>query len=330
MKKTSVDSELSEDMEVVGPGPILADARKVIGLSQQDVAARLNFRLSLVQNIEAEIFDKTISATYNRGYLKSYAKLVNVSIEEVISSYEMLGVAELQYAEMQSFSRITEKRAQNSMLNWVSYFILALLIGSTVMWWLQSSNMLTEAINANSGSASKVNPESGSENKPALSLTEGGIGGINSVDGTAQQSEQNDVEAVLTNELSEAESVKPDESLHSLGLDTASVALSQPDKTVEDDVAKNKDVGNKDPNAPATIIFTFAGDCWVNIYDGTGERLAWGIKKSGYVMTISGQAPWNVTLGKPELVSINYAGQAIDMSQFNIGNIAKFTLPIKP
>ena len=46
-------------------------------------------------------------------------------------------------------------------------------------------------------------------------------------------------------------------------------------------------------------------------------------------MTIKGQAPFNVTLGKPELVTIEFAGQAIDMSRFNAGNIAKFTLPLE-
>ena len=78
------------------------------------------------------------------------------------------------------------------------------------------------------------------------------------------------------------------------------------------------------------VSFTFSGDCWVNIYDATGERIAWGIKKLGYVMNITGQAPFNITLGKPELVVIDFDGQAIDMSQFREGQIAKFTLPLAP
>jgi len=76
------------------------------------------------------------------------------------------------------------------------------------------------------------------------------------------------------------------------------------------------------------VTFTFSGDCWVNISDATGERIAWGVKKLGYVMKISGQAPFNVTLGKPELVAIKFSEEIIDMSQFNVGNIAKFTLPV--
>ena len=80
----------------------------------------------------------------------------------------------------------------------------------------------------------------------------------------------------------------------------------------------------------ANVVFTFSGDCWVNIYDATGERIAWGVKKSGYVMRISGQGPFSVTLGKPELVQIDYNDVSVDMSTFNAGNIAKFSLPLAP
>ena len=60
-------------------------------------------------------------------------------------------------------------------------------------------------------------------------------------------------------------------------------------------------------------MFTFNGDCWVNIYDATGERIAWGVKKLGYVMTITGKAPLKVTLGKPELAAIAFNGKKVDM-----------------
>ncbi len=45
-------------------------------------------------------------------------------------------------------------------------------------------------------------------------------------------------------------------------------------------------------------------------------------------MTISGAAPLKITLGKPELASIVFDGEPVDMSMFSKGNIAKFTLPL--
>ena len=129
--------ELSEDIEVIGPGQILSEARKKLSLSTEDVAKKLNFKISLVDNIEQDIFDQTLPSTYNRGYLRSYAQLVKVDINDVLSAYDMLGVAELQRSEMQSFSNLTEKQAEHSRLMWFSYFIVAILCGLLIMWWWQ-------------------------------------------------------------------------------------------------------------------------------------------------------------------------------------------------
>ena len=49
--------ELSEDIEVIGPGQLLSEAREKAGYSQQYVADKLNFRRALVEDIENDIFD---------------------------------------------------------------------------------------------------------------------------------------------------------------------------------------------------------------------------------------------------------------------------------
>ena len=137
--RENAPEELSEDMEVMGPGQILSDARKKMGLSQEDVAIKLNFRTTLVNEIENEVFDTSMPETFNRGYLRNYAKLVNVSQEDVMASYEQLNVAKTQASELQSFSKGTEKLAESNRIMWISYLILAILIGSTVVWWMQNN-----------------------------------------------------------------------------------------------------------------------------------------------------------------------------------------------
>jgi len=131
------ENELFEDMEMISPGQMLREARKKIGLSQEQVAEKLNFRLSFVENLENDIFDQSLPATFNRGYLCNYAKLVSVASEDILASYDALGAAQIQRSEMQSFSNLTVKQTEHSRLMWVSYLVIAILIGSTVMWWLQ-------------------------------------------------------------------------------------------------------------------------------------------------------------------------------------------------
>jgi cytoskeleton protein RodZ len=293
-------AELSEDMEVMGPGQILAEARATMGLTQQDVADKLNFRIKLVDNIENEIFDTKLPETFNRGYLRNYAKLVNVSQDDVLASYEQLNVAKTQASELQSFSKGTEKLVENNRIMWGSYLILAILIGASVVWWMQNPTTLL------------------SETKTVQTATKVAI--IDKVQSDSAQRAEillDTPESIIPPvEVNKSEVALPESEMQSNIVNNTETESTPSDEVVQPEVILTN------------VTFTFSGDCWVNISDATGERIAWGVKKLGYVMKISGQAPFNVTLGKPELVAINFADENIDMTQFNAGNIAKFTLPI--
>jgi len=342
-----------QDMAVIGPGKMLAEARKKHALSQQEVADKLNFRVSLVSDIEAENFDQSLPETYNRGYLKNYAKLVDISKEDVLTSYDMLNLGKAQSAEMLSFSKGTVKEAENNLLMWISYLIVAVLIGLTVMWWLQDENRtltLTTSpkpvVTTNTENVAELNQatapqiiESSNLNKEldAESIEERGnsTGGdmaeavlVSASDSANDQSiinpvnnDTNEVAQQLVNDVDENSIKENNIEESNVQEDITNITEFTPDEAIENDE-------NTIETPSVAVTFTFSGDCWVNIYDATGERIAWGIKKLGYVMNINGQAPFNVTLGKPELVAVNFDGQAIDMSQFRAGQIAKFSLPV--
>ncbi|MFD2164878.1 RodZ domain-containing protein [Thalassotalea euphylliae] len=319
-------NELPEDIEVIGPGQMLAEARQKMNLTQQQVAEKLNFRVTLVDEIEHEIFDKTLPDTFNRGYLKNYAKLVNVTESEVLSSYEMLGVAAKQRTEMQSFSKITEKQAQHSRLMWVSYLILAALVASTVVFYLQDSqnNMTTSAAQndvespVSEGESSIVEPsvgESLTANENASPIESSDIQSVNTVSQLGQ----------LTEDGGNTDTELPPTAKGGSSSNTVQESATAVEPVIES--ASDEVIVLAEEALESIAIFTFAGDCWVNIQDANGERIAYGIKKAGYVMELRGTAPFEVTVGKPELVQVDFNGQSIDMSKYNVGNIAKFTLP---
>jgi cytoskeleton protein RodZ len=195
---------------------------------------------------------------------------------------------------------------------WLSYLIVAVFVGLTVLWWLQESR--PQADDSLTVIPTSVPAEAVSDDVATLNIEPSSLA----------------VEPIIVNDqLGE----KKDEA--ELALDRTTKALindANNDLNALDNVVVNvNDVSQAAESkvaAISTAVFTFKGDCWVNIYDATGERIAWGVKKSGYVMTIQGIAPLRITVGKPELASIVFNDQPVDMSAFNVGNIAKFNLPI--
>lgn len=312
--------------EAVSPGRMLKEAREIRGLSQQQVADKLNFRSTLVQDIEVDKFNHSIPEAFNRGYLKNYAKVVNIAEADVLASYDQLGVAQRQCAQMQSFSKDREKQTEHNIVMWITYLILAVLVTATVVWWLQTPSeqpepIVIEAVAALAVENNNTEPTDLSEQKNSSNVNR--LQNTESASGLAQ---------IVKDEMKVNAKAENIGKTASLDVEQISLNRGLTDAQVEvnDAQATQADSENELSTAIANVVFTFAGDCWVNIYDATGERIAWGVKQSGYVMRISGQAPFSITLGRPELVQIDYNDVSIDMTAFNAGNIAKFSLPLAP
>lgn len=73
-----------------GAGARLRMAREAAGLSQADVAARLKMPLRVVQSLEAEDWSRLGAPVFVRGQLRSYSRLLGLTIAPVV---EAAGVA---------------------------------------------------------------------------------------------------------------------------------------------------------------------------------------------------------------------------------------------
>ncbi|WP_371376409.1 RodZ domain-containing protein [Thalassotalea aquiviva] len=301
--------QLCDDIEIIGPGHMLKDARESLGLSVEQVAEQLRLRVTVVKDIECEQFDTSVPETFIRGYLKNYAKLVEVDYDDVKTSYDAIAVAKQQGAEMKSFSQGKRKKAENNRLMFACYALFLGLVSLTILWWYQESSAvdlaMIEQANSNQNEFVEANIESNqATNEAEVALT---LLAYNSP--VTEQTEQ---------------STPPVEPVANSADAANSLALTKTNHSP----ASNQDQNAETEANISRLVFSFSGDCWVNVFDATGERLAWGVKKADYVMSLQGVAPFNITLGKPELVAINYNEQPIDMSDYQIGQIAKFSWPV--
>ncbi len=329
-KRTKDDTEqmsiLGEDIELISPGAMLREARNKLSLSQDDIANKLNFKVLIVANIEQDIFDNKLPATYNRGYLTNYAKLVAVDVKDVLASYDLLNATNNQRSELQSFSKQTVKEAEHSRVMWFSYLILIVLVGLTALWW-QQDNKQTTSLVSDAPSTKAVLDKSSQQVEP---LVTDALLKSSSPKALDNKDPESTTQTTKSNLIVEKNDVSSDVTEIEKPLNTLTTTAIEQEKQVEQIPTQPEEQPQVASLLISHAVFTFSGDCWVNIYDATGERIAWGIKKSGYVMNIEGVAPLRITLGKPELASIIFNEQSIDMSTFNRGNIAKFTLPLVP
>ncbi|ABM03003.1 conserved hypothetical protein [Psychromonas ingrahamii 37] len=88
---------------------------------------------------------------------------------------------------------------------------------------------------------------------------------------------------------------------------------------------------NEQLESPPTAIseslyLSFSADCWTEIVDATGERLAFGLYKQDDILSIDGIAPFEIKLGAPSAVVVKYQGKRIE-PDFTAGQTLQFSIP---
>ena len=138
----SVDEplELESPTAVKRPSELLVEARQRLGLSQKEVADKLYLTTSFIKYIDAGEFSSLPKPAFIKGYLRSYARVVDLSGDEIVALYD----AELQITETTPEIRgVTEENVGTSSITGpvlqtglIGLGGLALVVA--VIWWIVS------------------------------------------------------------------------------------------------------------------------------------------------------------------------------------------------
>ncbi|WP_143872386.1 helix-turn-helix domain-containing protein [Catenovulum sediminis] len=146
-----INPEVEPKEENITLGDVLKKSRVNQGLSEQDVADSLNLKKDIILALEANDFEKISVATYTKGYIKAYAKLLALNESELLQMfYQQQPVEHHSQTKLKSFSQRTKQEAHDNRLMFVTYLILFIVVALIVVWWWQRENLeQTETISLN-------------------------------------------------------------------------------------------------------------------------------------------------------------------------------------
>ncbi|MFM2579751.1 cytoskeleton protein RodZ [Vibrio fortis] len=299
---------------VLEAGTILKNRRESLGLTQQQVSSRLKLRVSLIQQIEDNQFDSDQVATFMRGYVRSYAKYVNLDEKVVLEALDHAGDVQHQEQEMMSFSRKTKTEKHNSRIMLLTWSIFAVIAGISSLWWWQNQQQdtLSQSFVAEETAEEVVVDDlSDDQLTTSLDLIEAETPVVE-----APQVVDSEVmaEASVVTETMEAD-VAPE-----VEVTAEPVVAAVETEAAEPEVVTPEPVSNE-------LVMQFSSDCWIQVKDATGRTLSTGIKKAGQSLNLSGETPYKVVIGAPEAVSMTFASEPVDLSGYTSGKVARITLP---
>ncbi|MDB6373386.1 cytoskeleton protein RodZ [Photorhabdus bodei] len=342
-----MNTETTPEQAYLTAGQLLRQAREQHGLTQQTVADRLCLKLSTIRDIEEDNIPATMVPTFLRGYVRSYAKLVQIPEAEILAILDKHTPAKTaKVSPMQSFSLGKKRKKRESWLMWITWLIILVVISLTGAWWWQNHiAQQKELISMADHSAAKVaQKKASSEDLPtenhdqvtqlptreqatselssSAAVTENAVA-ANNTGGPSGHSEEVAQSAPST----QNQVVKtPETQLAGNGPQTQTAPLSANQGTAQvPSVSENNSTAVADSN---NLMMNFKASCWLQVIDAKGKKLFSGTKHKGDHLSLSGSLPYELTIGVPAVVDVRFRGQSVDLSRFiKEGRIARLKVP---
>lgn len=141
-------TNVTQPLKVTGLGQRLKIARESMNLSEKEAAARLYLNAKIISFIENENFADGPPLTFMRGYLRSYAKLLNVPESEIKAELDEI---ELAIAPVHISAPILHASPINKSeryIRWITYLIVLTLLALVCIWWSSQSHYLINDVPA--------------------------------------------------------------------------------------------------------------------------------------------------------------------------------------
>jgi cytoskeleton protein RodZ len=154
--ETSKMTNQSEKSKLTGLGARLRKTRESMHLTQKEAAARLYLNPKIVEVIENEAFFDGPPMTFMRGYLRSYARLLNFPESEIRSAIDELELNTTPTSLATPRLQAGPIYRGDRYIRWITYLIVLTLISLVVLWWSSHSKYVITDVPSTNPSVNQV------------------------------------------------------------------------------------------------------------------------------------------------------------------------------
>lgn len=331
-------SDNDEKAPVIDFGSILAEARKSNNYTIEDICGQLKIPEQAIIAIENNDINALPAPTYTQGYIRAYAKFLEIQEDSVLEIYNR-AVPHDTFATLKPRSNLPgEASSQSPLVKFVTMLLIfssiaAVIYGSYQYYQEKAGVMETEL-------------ESREQTFTGNSLDSPGLPGDDFRQKTVRLDEEDQL-ASTVNDNSQDQAGDMDDTVFAqqpavepepAKIVNETVAEKPAEATVKaatDNTAAANATTSTDnrtetrPQQDTLVIYAKKGS-WVKINDAKKKRLFNNLIPAGASKTIVGQAPFRATIGNARSTSMTINGQEIDLSKLiRAKNTAVFSVSTK-
>ena len=276
-----------------GPGSLLHQARLDRQLSIEEAAQKLRLAPKQLQAIEQDDYARLPGPTYVRGYLRSYAQLLGLAPETVIARYNCQPAAAAP-VDLAKHTPTPQMSSDHHVIKITTLVVAGLILGLAAIWWHGRDDSPVRL------------------RKPPVLIME-------EVPPATASIPQEDAAPIQHADTASVPS--------NLGAPTAPSGNTDAREfprltTTTTPVPKEAAVAF----GPRPLVLHFQQESWADVRDGAQNRLLYTTIPAGRVIRLGGAPPFSVYLGNASGVRVEFNGQPVDLSRYQRGPVARFTL----
>jgi len=262
-------------IDLIGPsgGERLAAARREQKIALAEIAKELHISEQKVEALERNEFEILGAPVFAKGYMRKYAQLVGLDVDEMLADYAELTEA----LDTQPVIKARPRpRREMSPGPWIA--VIVVIIVAVTAYWVFTTQPSWLGLGAPAEQeAPLANPLP----------DDGTFAGEETTDETAAPASEDDT---VDEPAAIVEEVPAEQPTSTSSDEPPAPASALPD------------------NGEMQLLLTYSGDCWTEISDATGRRLYFGMGSDGRTVELSGTAPFDVLLGSANNVSLKLNG----------------------
>jgi len=321
-----VESAVSSTAEL---GASLRSAREAKGISQQDVSNSLRFSVKQIEALENNAFELFPDAMMTRGFIRSYAKYLEIDAEPLLAIYRAsLGEDAEKVIAIKSSMRPVA--LTNESWPWLKYILATIVVLLFLLAWMLYVEFM---------------PKQGESD--AHGVDEHGLPAVEAKNEAGESTISLPPPPMPEAALPAAERVTEadaDEAIQDITAKPLAESVAVPAKTSEVKASASASASPATSNSPAasanpvvtanpavsatgkSLSFAFSGQSWVSVKDKTGKLVYEKLGEDGMQETITATPPLTVVIGNASSTTLQFSGQAVDLTSNIKNNVARITL----
>lgn len=318
---------VTQNLQAEAPlGELLVAARIAKKLTQQDVSDHLRFSLKQIDALENNVFSALPDAMITRGFIRNYARLLELDAEPLLASYRgRMPDKQPNTLAVQSSMREVQLTQDNQ--PWLKYILGSILILLFLLAWFFYMDYQSKTVTAPAEKA----PEVAVEVKPPVEIPLPEIAlpaaerqfdeSAANITG-AEVSPANPEVVNVTAAAPQVDASVPTE-VKSPAAATTTPATQPPVNPLPIKQLQPNLTGD---SSKKNVSISVTEQTWISATDKAGKVVFEKMMAAGSAESFDGTPPFNVVIGNANATKLMFSGQPVDLTALTKSNVARVRL----